>query len=73
MSGIESAPMYDVLSHLAYCTSRSQVTDVWVAGKRIVSGRKVLTLDEADLLKRARAWEAKIKASNLTTQQGHQN
>lgn len=25
MGGIESAPMYDVLSHLAYCTGRQQV------------------------------------------------
>jgi len=73
MSGIESAPMYDVLSHLAYCTGRNQVTDVWVAGKRIVSGRKVLTLDEADLLKRAKAWEAKIKESNLATHQGQED
>lgn len=42
-----------------------QVTDVWVAGRRIVSGRKVLTLDETDLLKRAHAWGDKIRESKL--------
>ena len=29
MGGIESAPMYDVLSHLAYCTGRTQVRGTW--------------------------------------------
>eukprot|EP00285_Hemiselmis_virescens_P019607 CAMPEP_0173407878 /NCGR_PEP_ID=MMETSP1356-20130122/68281_1 /TAXON_ID=77927 ORGANISM="Hemiselmis virescens, Strain PCC157" /NCGR_SAMPLE_ID=MMETSP1356 /ASSEMBLY_ACC=CAM_ASM_000847 /LENGTH=464 /DNA_ID=CAMNT_0014369107 /DNA_START=84 /DNA_END=1478 /DNA_ORIENTATION=- len=69
MGGIESAPLYDVLSHLAYCTGRQQVSDVWVAGKRIVNGRVVTTLDEEDLRARAHAWGDKIQKSNLHTMQ----
>lgn len=57
---IESQPLYDLVSHLVYCTSREQVTAVWVAGKPLMEQRKLLTLDEKALLATARAWQAKI-------------
>ena len=64
MDELEAMPMYNVLSHLVYCTHRSQVTDVWVAGKQLVAGKKLVTMDEAALKVKALEWGAKIKANS---------
>ena len=49
---IESTPVYDPISHLVYCCSREQVTDVWIAGKHIMKDRILTTLD-AEQIKQA--------------------
>jgi 5-methylthioadenosine/S-adenosylhomocysteine deaminase len=64
MDELEAMPLYNVLSHLVYCTHRSQVTDVWVAGKQLVQAKKLTTLDEAALKAKALDWGAKIKANH---------
>lgn len=61
LSGIESVPLYSVISHLVYCTSRTQVTDVWVAGKQLVKARRLTTLDEEGIIAKAREWATKAK------------
>lgn len=43
--------MYDVVSHLVFAVGRECVTDMWVAGKPVMRGRKILTLDEEQVLK----------------------
>ena len=62
MDELEAMPMYNVISHLVYCTHRSQVTDVWVAGKHLVNAKKLTQMDENDLKTMALEWGAKIKA-----------
>ena len=47
LSGIDQQPMYNVLSHLVYACNRSCVTDVWVGGQQLMSGRRLTTIDEA--------------------------
>ncbi len=47
---IETAPVYDVVSHLVYCCGREQVTDVWVAGKHVMKNRILTTLDSASII-----------------------
>ena len=37
LSSIESMPMFDVVSHVVYATTRNQVTDVWVAGQQVAT------------------------------------
>jgi len=36
LAGPELSPCYDVLSHLVYAAGREHVSDVWVAGKRML-------------------------------------
>jgi 5-methylthioadenosine/S-adenosylhomocysteine deaminase len=60
MNSIETVPMYNPLSHLVYCSGRESVDDLWVAGKRLMENRKLLTLDEAQVMANARAWAEKI-------------
>lgn len=60
LSELESQPVYDPVSHLAYTTTRHQVTDVWVAGQPLLSNRQLTTLSEADLIQSARDWQEQI-------------
>lgn len=53
-------PMYDVVSHLVYACGREQVSDVWVAGERVLRDRTLTRLDLADLQGRAVLWQTKI-------------
>ena len=56
----ETEPVYHPISQLVYAAGRHQVTDVWVAGRRLLADRRLTTLDSADLMRRARDWRRKI-------------
>ncbi len=58
---LEAQPMYDPVGHVVYATQRNQVSDVWVAGKQLLSNRKLLTLDENEILAKTKEWNQKIK------------
>jgi len=58
---IETQPLYHPISQIVYAASRNQVTDVWVGGKQLLKNRKLLTLDEKELLTKAKIWSKKIK------------
>ena len=53
-------PMYSLTSHLAYSASSSDVHHVVVNGRILMRDRKVLSVDEAEVLERARHWQARI-------------
>jgi 5-methylthioadenosine/S-adenosylhomocysteine deaminase len=57
---IETQPVYHPLPQLVYSAARHQVTDVWVAGRQVLKGRELTTLDEAELLSKAQEWQARI-------------
>ena len=65
LSVLSSQPVYDPVSQIVYTAGREQVTDVWVAGKRLLANRTLTTLDEAAILRTAQNWRAKIQGSNL--------
>jgi 5-methylthioadenosine/S-adenosylhomocysteine deaminase len=46
---IETIPVYDPVSHLVNCSSREHVTDVWIAGKQVLTDRILNTIDEKKL------------------------
>ena len=48
-------PESDLLSHLVYAGSGSDVTDVWVDGRQLVRGGECLTLDEERIVFEANA------------------
>ena len=53
-------PMYDVVSHLVYAVDAQDVQTVIVGGKVLMEDRKVLTLDEHEVIKTARTIAARI-------------
>jgi 5-methylthioadenosine/S-adenosylhomocysteine deaminase len=62
LSSLSCQPVYDPISQIVYTATREQVTDVWVAGKRLLNNRKLTTLDEGRVLHKAHAWRDKIKS-----------
>ncbi|MBK9676405.1 MAG: TRZ/ATZ family hydrolase [Betaproteobacteria bacterium] len=58
---LEAAPCYDPVSHLVHVVGREAVTDVWVAGQRLVADRVLTTVDEAALFARARLWQERLQ------------
>ncbi|MEO8303502.1 MAG: TRZ/ATZ family hydrolase [Betaproteobacteria bacterium] len=61
LSGIAATPCYDPVSHLVHAVGREAVTDVWVDGRRVVSGRELVSADEASIVARARAWQERLQ------------
>lgn len=58
-----AAPLFNVYSHLAYALKGSDVTDVFVDGRQVVNSRRVLTLDEGAILRKAREYHDRILTS----------
>lgn len=63
MDYIETQPMFEPVSQIVYATGRHQVTDVWVAGKQLLRGRKLTCMDETALLRTAKDWGGRIKGT----------
>ena len=61
LSGIDAAPCYDPVSHLVHAVGRDAVTDVWVAGARVVANRALTTADETAIVGRARLWQERLQ------------
>ncbi len=61
LSALDATPCYDPVSHLVHAVGREAVTDVWVAGQRVVDSRALTTADEAEILARARSWQERLQ------------
>lgn len=59
---IETLPLYDPVSQLVYAAGREQVTDVWIAGRRVLKERRLTTLDEEALRHKIHDWNRRILA-----------
>lgn len=53
-------PCYNPVSQIVYSASRDQVTDVWVAGNRVLKQGCLTTIDEQQILTLAQNWCSKI-------------
>jgi 5-methylthioadenosine/S-adenosylhomocysteine deaminase len=60
LGGPTQMPVLNPLSQLAYSTSREQVTDVWVAGERLVADSELTRLDVAALEATASTWTEEV-------------
>ena len=67
LGDIETQPLFDPVSDIVYAASRHQVTDVWVAGRRLLRQRELTTLDCADITARAMAWRERLVSTNPAT------
>ncbi len=55
-------PVYSPLAQLVYAASRAQVSDVWVAGKHLVSNGQLTRVDPQRLRQHAARWSERIAA-----------
>ncbi len=61
IDNIESQPLYDPFSHLVYSLSSEQIKDVIINGKMIMENRKLLNVDENELIEKARYYHDRIE------------
>ncbi len=62
MTGLETLPLYDVVSQLVYVAGRHLVSDTWVAGRRLLADRRLVHIDVEALETKTRAWRERIAA-----------
>ncbi len=60
LSYLETQPLYCPVSQIVYAASRQQVSDVWVAGQRLLKQRQLMTIDKAALLVRVAKWQERL-------------
>jgi 5-methylthioadenosine/S-adenosylhomocysteine deaminase len=58
-----ATPMYNVYSQIVYALKASDVRTVIIAGKPVMEDRKMLTLDEAEILAKANAYKKQVQDS----------
>jgi 5-methylthioadenosine/S-adenosylhomocysteine deaminase len=58
-----SWPVHDAAAALVYSAVSAQVTDTWVAGRRVLADRRITQFDEAEVLERAERWCLRLDAN----------
>lgn len=64
LSGLESQPVYDPVSHIVYCSTRNQVSHVWVAGRLQLESGHLTHINEQEICEIAQSWSAKISSNH---------
>jgi 5-methylthioadenosine/S-adenosylhomocysteine deaminase len=64
LSDVETQPVFNPLAQIVYAANRHQVSDVWVAGKRLLNKRQLTTLDLQDLRRRAAVWQQRLAGNS---------
>lgn len=54
-------PLYNIYSHLVYSAGGSEVDSVIINGKLVMEGRKILTVDENEIMAKANEFAGRIK------------
>jgi 5-methylthioadenosine/S-adenosylhomocysteine deaminase len=60
LSDLETQPLYCPVSQIVYAASRRQVSDVWVAGKRLLKQRELTTVNLAELNGKIGQWRQRL-------------
>ncbi|MXZ81703.1 MAG: TRZ/ATZ family hydrolase [Gammaproteobacteria bacterium] len=60
LSSPATQPCYNPVSQIVYSASRDQVSDVWVAGRRLLENGRLVTIDENRAVSVAQKWCNKI-------------
>jgi 5-methylthioadenosine/S-adenosylhomocysteine deaminase len=58
-----SWPVHDVPTAVIYAASSQQVTDTWVAGRRLLAESRLTLIDESAVMERAEAWRTRLDAN----------
>ncbi|MDD5463254.1 MAG: TRZ/ATZ family hydrolase [Methylococcales bacterium] len=62
LAHLETQPLYCPVSQIVYAASRQQVTDVWVAGKRLLKQRRLTTINIEDLRLKIAEWRQRLSS-----------
>ena len=64
LSELETQPLYCPISQIVYAASRHQVSDVWVAGERLLASRELTTFELIELKEIAAKWQTRLTEKN---------
>jgi 5-methylthioadenosine/S-adenosylhomocysteine deaminase len=64
LSAVNTQPVYNPVSQIVYAAHSEQVTDVWIAGKRVLKQGQLTTLDPIQLIEKANYWKERIVISD---------
>jgi 5-methylthioadenosine/S-adenosylhomocysteine deaminase len=64
LAGPETRPCFDPVSHVIYACGREQVTDVWVAGERVLRDRALARSEFRSLERRASLWQNRLRRTS---------
>ena len=64
INNIEAQPIYDPYSHLVYSLTSEQIKDVIINGKIIMKDRKLINIDENELIEKAKYYQKRIMEFN---------
>jgi len=62
LSAPETQPCFHPVAQIVYAAGRHQVSDAWVAGKPLLSQRRLTTLDLDELTQRVEQWRQRMNA-----------
>lgn len=62
LSPLQTQPVYNPVSQIVYAASRQQVTDVWVAGKRLLRQGQLTDFDMGALKAKIALWRQRLTA-----------
>jgi 5-methylthioadenosine/S-adenosylhomocysteine deaminase len=57
-------PLHHIFSQIVYAAASSQMTDVWVAGRRLMTDRKLTSINEEDVLQKAEHWAKRMQSNS---------
>ena len=60
MDELENLPLYNLPSQIVYASNRRQVSDVWVAGERVLRQGELTNINIDEVRDRTNFWQAKI-------------
>ena len=60
LSTLETQPLSCPVSQIVYAASRQQVTDVWVAGQRLLQNRELTTINLKELSLKITLWQQRL-------------
>jgi 5-methylthioadenosine/S-adenosylhomocysteine deaminase len=64
LGALETQPLFDPVAQIVYSASRAQITHTFVAGRTLMEDRALTTLNEARVLRDARAWGDRIRGES---------
>lgn len=62
LAQLETQPLYCPVSQIVYAASRQQVSDVWVAGKRLLHNRQLTTINLEEVMVKTQQWQQRLSA-----------
>ncbi len=63
---LNTHPVYDPVSQIVYAAHQGQVQNVWIGGRHLLDGGRLVYMDETRIMRHAQGWRDKIHIHDKT-------